>query len=91
MLVIMECDRYPSEGHHVERVFSAVDGVHEVAVGELRTRKHLQLTADRNEFVQNIPSRPKVTFTSLSIDHTANVENRETEKQRNQRTSGFST
>lgn len=34
----------PSEGDDVERVLSAVDGVQEVAVRDLRTRKHLQLT-----------------------------------------------
>lgn len=39
---------YPSEGDDVERVLSAVDGVQEVAVGDLRTGKHLQLTADRS-------------------------------------------
>ena len=35
---------YPSERDDVERVLSAVDGVQEVAVGDLRTRKYLQLT-----------------------------------------------
>lgn len=35
---------YPSEGDDVERVLSAVDGVQEVVVGELGTRKNLQLT-----------------------------------------------
>lgn len=40
---------YPSERDDVERVLSAVDGVQEVAVGDLGTRKHLQLTADRNK------------------------------------------
>lgn len=40
---------YPSERHDVESVLSAVDGVQEVAVGDLRTRKHLQLTADRRK------------------------------------------
>lgn len=37
---------YPSERHHVESVLSAVDGVQEVTVGDLRTRKYLQLAAD---------------------------------------------
>lgn len=40
--------QYPSEGDHVEGVLSPVDGVQEVAVGDLRTRKHLQLAADTN-------------------------------------------
>lgn len=40
---------YPSEGDDVECVLSAVDGVQEVAVGDLRTRKYLQLTAGRNK------------------------------------------
>lgn len=34
----------PSERDNVESVLSTVDGVQEVAVGDLRTRKHLQLT-----------------------------------------------
>lgn len=40
---------YPSERDHVEGVLSAVDGVQEVAVRDLRTGKHLQLTADTRE------------------------------------------
>lgn len=39
---------HPSERDDIERVLPAVDGVQEVAVGDLRTRKHLQLTADTN-------------------------------------------
>lgn len=34
----------PSERNHVEGVLSAVDGIQEVAVGDLWTRKNLQLT-----------------------------------------------
>lgn len=34
----------PSEGDHVEGVLTAVDGVQEVAVGDLWPRQHLQLT-----------------------------------------------
>lgn len=45
LLCACVCVSYPSERDHVERVLSAVDGVQEVAVGDLRTRKHLQLTA----------------------------------------------
>lgn len=44
-----ELSSYPSERDDVESVLSAVDGVQEVAVGDLRTRKHLQLTADRKK------------------------------------------
>lgn len=43
---------YPSEGDNVERVLSTVDGVQEVAVGDLRTRKHLQLTAHTHTHTQ---------------------------------------
>lgn len=52
---------YPSERNDVERVLSAVNGIQEVTVGDLRTRKHLQLTAGRrkNRFRLNVkPTKP---------------------------------
>lgn len=37
---------YPPERDHVKSIFSAVDGIQEVRVGDLRTRKNLQLTVE---------------------------------------------
>lgn len=37
---------YPSERDHVESIFSAINGIQEVIVGDLGTRKNLQLTVE---------------------------------------------
>lgn len=66
---------YPSERHHVEGVLSAVDGVQEVAVGDLRPGKHLQLTADtRQKFeVIKIRGKPQSETWLTSISGSPNV------------------
>lgn len=40
---------YPSERDHVKSIFSAIDGIQEVVVGDLGTRENLQLTVETKD------------------------------------------
>lgn len=45
---------YPSERDHVKSIFSAINGIQEVIVGDLGTRKNLQLTGETKDYTSVI-------------------------------------
>lgn len=63
---------YPPKRHDVKRVFSAVNGIQEVAVGDLGTSKHPQLAAEepnknQNEKLKELNRSMRNTFMFLDF------------------------